>query len=193
MIEEIFEPTTQKVWRIDDIKNLYTEIHTIMLSNADDLYTGWTISIYFQGCDIEPKCKNCHNPELQPFLKEKSKIHMPYKKFWDELLLPYYEQAKSMLKSVTFLGGEPLAYPHRLGVIYLSKKVKQELGLETFLYTGRVEREVIQQNLLPFLTYIDRVKSGRYVESLKDGIFGSSNQKYGRTEELFPDIIKYRK
>ncbi|WP_296903880.1 4Fe-4S cluster-binding domain-containing protein [Thermotoga sp.] len=74
-----------------------------------DLYG---VSVYFQGCDAEPKCFMCHNPETWHISEKYKRDPEKVLEIIDEKLSRLLTHFKKV--SLTLLGGEPLA-PHNRG------------------------------------------------------------------------------
>lgn len=134
---------------------------------------GWRCVIFVSGCPHH--CPNCHNEEAQdfnygkPFIKEE-----------------YYERIKenSILKGLTFSGGEPLCKENINDVYDFLLEVKKiRPDFNYWCYTGYTLEELLNRNdeiTNKFLHEIDVLVDGRFVESLKDpDIYfrGSSNQR----------------
>lgn len=143
------------------------------------------ISVYFQGCDANPKCAGCHNPETWGFDKSKyynvhEAIRLIEKKI--DMLLSVYDKA-----ALVFLGGEPLAKPHRHDVLLISKYFKEKYGdrVTTVLFTWRLPKHIVQENLQHFVEHIDEFVMGRYLKRYHVGGFpASKNQLYLNKEEF---------
>jgi anaerobic ribonucleoside-triphosphate reductase activating protein len=129
---------------------------------------GISLNIFFAGCRRQPKCRNCHNPELwRQVPTDEASIEWLYKNL---------EEAakKGLITHVVFMGGEPLDQPKAL--FYAGLKAK-ELGLTTWLYSG-YDYNYIPTNIKGVM---DVVVAGEYIDELKTGGFpGSSNQKVVR-------------
>lgn len=123
--------------------------------------------LFLQGCSF--KCKNCHNVKAQNFeggtfleLKEVVKLILK----------------KCRNKKITISGGEPLEQYDE--VVELCKMLKK-LDFNIFLYTGFIFEKVDKK----IFKYIDYIKTGSYVEKLKDDELayrGSSNQHLYKIE-----------
>lgn len=125
-------------------------------------------NLWFSGCSKEPKCKNCHNPKLWKRNVECGESL----ETWMSNISDYSE----FVEALVFLGGEPLDQPAAVEV--LAEKAR-ELGLETWLYTGK-EYEEIPKSIVEI---IDIIVSGPYVEEEATGEFpASSNQKITRSK-----------
>lgn len=123
-------------------------------------------NLWFSGCSKDPKCKNCHNPNLWKRNKECGKSL----ETWMQKMYDY----RDFVEAVVFLGGEPLDQSAAVEVLAEGAK---ELGLETWLYTGK-EYEDIPKNIIKLS---DVIISGPYVEEESTKNFpASANQKVTR-------------
>lgn len=134
---------------------------------------GWRCVLFVSGCPHH--CKGCQNEEAQSFdygeefIKEK-----------------YLERIKnnSILKGLTFSGGEPLC-PSNIKDVYEFlqdvKKIRQDFNF--WCYSGYTLEELLSRNdeiTNKFLYEIDVLVDGRFIESQKDpDIYfkGSKNQR----------------
>lgn len=127
--------------------------------------------IYFSGCNFH--CYNCHNEALWDFNYGEE--------FTDEIKVKIIDKIKdsgNLVKEIRFLGGEPLEQGMDLCELVL------ELHLifpstQLVLYTGYSLNEIITQRPYIF-NYFDKIKFGRYEDSLKvEGQeLASSNQGF---------------
>lgn len=157
---------------------LETRINRILFSGSDHpLYN--SISIYFQGCDAEPKCEECHNPETWNF-NSGSKLN--YTKILNIVLSDLRLLASSHKKfGLVFLGGEPLAKPHRPIIQRLSADIKEIYNdkCNILLYSWRMPRDIKNQRLQKYIHNIDLFVLGRYdYNKHVDSFPASSNQLY---------------
>ena len=134
---------------------------------------GWRCVLFVSGCPH--RCPSCQNKEAQDFNYGK-----PFEK--DQ----YLERIKnnSILKGITFSGGEPLCEENVSGVLdflFEVKKIRPEFNV--WVYSGYTLEELLARNdqtTNTLLNNIDVLVDGRYVESLKDldlYFRGSSNQR----------------
>lgn len=124
---------------------------------------GISLVIYFQGCSRG--CHGCHNPDLQ---KKSGGRTMTV-----EDIIKYINQYKDWYSAVVFQGGEPLEQD-LAELMELTYKIKEELGLEVWLYTGYEYKDIP----FPLNVYADVIIAGGFVEKLKTGGFpASSNQR----------------
>lgn len=141
------------------------------------------ISIFFQGCDKKDItgyfCPQCHNPDTW---EPSCMFSISYENIFkivaakiNTLLLAYNYCA------VSLVGGEPLHITNREDVLKLTKLLKETYGSKVviLLYSWRTEKDIEAQNLEEYLSYIDELCLGEYLESKHvDGFPASSNQKY---------------
>ena len=153
----------------------YAEIKRFDVANGPSI----RVSIFVSGCNH--KCKGCFNEEAWDFNYGK-----PYTEDTTSLIIKYLDSPHHY--GLTMLGGEPFEYENQKGLLPLAKKVKETYPDKTiWCFTGYdFEKEIIGQmcNKWPetseFLSYIDVLVDGRFVESLKDlnlHFKGSSNQR----------------
>lgn len=121
-------------------------------------------NLFFSGCSKNPKCKGCHNPNLQT--RDES---------CKEELFEWIEEIKfcasELVEALVFLGGEPLDQPD--AVFELAKEAR-ELGMETWLYTSHEYQDIPHE----IMDQIDIAVTGPYKEELHTGNFpASSNQE----------------
>lgn len=164
-------------------------INSIIFSNIDHPKLPG-ISIFFQGCDAQPKCINCHNPQTWEF----DETHfVPYKLLLERikkdllLLLQEYDKV-----SLNFLGGEPLAKINRKTLKILSRDIKRIFGerVITLLYSWRRPIEIYKQGLLEFVECIDEFVLGKYLEKYKNlNTFPASKNQIYITHHQFQEII----
>ena len=122
------------------------------------------MAIWFQGCNLG--CKDCCNPELQPFeprhLVGLSELLGSARRSRDE----------NGIEGVTFIGGEPTL---QRNLEVLARGLK-ELGLGVLMFTGR-DYDDIPDNLKDNL---DLVIDGRFETDNRDderNLIGSRNQR----------------
>jgi anaerobic ribonucleoside-triphosphate reductase activating protein len=154
------------------------------------------ISIYFAGCDAQPKCFNCHNKELWD---EKSGVEVQLYEALEKITSKVDELLTTYRKvSVVFLGGEPLAPYNRSWMWKISVELKRRYSnrIVLLLYSWRMPKDIYEEKLMSFVEHIDEFVLGRYIEHLKnldvEGniLFPASlNQIYITKEELF-EIFK---
>ncbi|PLV59118.1 4Fe-4S cluster-binding domain-containing protein [Thermotoga sp. KOL6] len=153
------------------------------------------VSVYFQGCDAEPKCYMCHNPETWLVSEE-------YKRDPEKTLKIINEKISNLLThfpkvSLALLGGEPLAPNNRKDVLLLSKHFKEKYGsrLVILLFSWRTPKDIVRERLLEYVQYVDEFVLGRYLHKYhQDGFPASKNQLHidRETFEKMVNVIKRR-
>lgn len=152
----------------------YAEIKKYDIANG----LGVRVSLFVSGCTHQ--CKNCFNRIAWDF--EYGKL---FTEDVEAELLTALKQ--DYIEGLTLLGGEPFESANQRGLISFLRKVKQQLPhktiwcytgytLETDILKGSVHTEVTDE----FLSYIDVLVDGEFVEELKDITLkfrGSSNQR----------------
>lgn len=152
----------------------YADIKEFDIANGP----GIRVSLFVSGCPHH--CKNCFNKEAWDYQygrlftdKEIERILM--------LLEPDY------IEGLTLLGGEPMWLDNQKGLLPLLQKVKEKYPSKTiwcysgYMFDKEILEEMYQESVTQeFLSYIDVLVDGRFVETLahKGLIFrGSSNQR----------------
>lgn len=128
------------------------------------------VSIYYSGCDIPVKCRECHNSEL--WNKQDTKIE------YDELIriikeFNTFHYSDELI--VSFLGGEPFAPYNRNSVIEVSKRLKEDFPkVKTIVYSWRLPEQVEDE----WIENIDLGVLGQFDirELREDYLPASSNQ-----------------
>ena len=127
---------------------------------------GLRTSIYFAGCTHH--CEGCHNPQSWPANAGKD---------MDEDAL--MEVIRYNGFDVTFTGGDP--FFQAPAVAHLAERIKQELHLGIWCYTGYRWEDIIgNPNFRPLLQHIDVLVDGPFILALRDTSLrfrGSSNQR----------------
>jgi len=135
------------------------------------------VSIYLTGCDNPIKCENCHNWELQ----EQSKYNYNISAIKNEIDLEIknYLQFYDKLY-VAILGGEPLAEYNKNIMFELSKHIKQKYNNAiVVLYSWRTIEQINNENLKPYIQYIDYGVLGIYNKNLYiSNILPASTNQY---------------
>lgn len=93
----------------------YASIRSLDVSNGENI----GISLFTQGCDRVPHCRNCFNPETWDFNGGKEWTEETKNKFLELIDRPY-------IKRVSILGGEPLAEQNLDGVLDLIKEIREK-------------------------------------------------------------------
>jgi anaerobic ribonucleoside-triphosphate reductase activating protein len=127
--------------------------------------------LFTQGC--KHHCEGCHNTHTWPF--EGGKLMTI-----DEII----EDIKSnmpLIKGVTLSGGDPMEQAE--AIYYLCDRIKFELALNIWCYTGYTYEELIKENdmwKIKVLNTIDTLVDGRFDINDTKGDHpyrGSNNQK----------------
>lgn len=161
----------------------YAQIRSIDISNGD----GVGVSLFVQGCDKKPHCKNCFNPETWDFNGGKEWTEETKNKFLELIDRPY-------IKRVSILGGEPLAEQNLNDVLSLVQEIRISFPEKTiWLYTGYDFQEIFRgessciskKGLNDFkrrqiIKLCDVIVDGEYIDEQRDITLkwrGSSNQR----------------
>lgn len=129
---------------------------------------GLRTSIYFAGC--RHRCSGCHNEHTWDFDAGE-----------DRSVDDVFALVKYNGFPVTFTGGDPLYQAER--IIPLARKIKEELKLDIWCYTGFTHEELLELGnaaVNELLQLVDVLVDGPFVESLRDTTLpfrGSSNQR----------------
>jgi len=137
-----------------------------------------SLDIYVAGCNGNPKCKDCHNPESWDF-NQGAEYNNKYLSYLKNRIKDF----NILIDNIMIMGGEPLDQNH-------NELIKMLLDLKQFnkniwLFT-RYEIEKISNDIVEYCNYI---KTGRYIPELKtnDNIqfnirLASSNQRIYKIE-----------
>ena len=168
----------------------YAEIKTTDIANGEGVRT----SLFVSGC--RHHCKNCFNPETWNFNYGENFNEATQNEIIEKSQ-PYY------INGLTLLGGEPMEIVNQKGLLEFVKKFKQVYPNKTiWCYTGFLIDDIMNYNfpydknefLQPltnsarchceitkeFLSYIDILVDGEFVNDLKDITLrfkGSKNQR----------------
>lgn len=93
----------------------YASIRNLDVSNGENI----GVSLFTQGCDRKPHCKNCFNPETWDFNGGKEWTEKTKNKFMELIDRPY-------IKRISILGGEPLAEQNLDDVLSLIKEIREK-------------------------------------------------------------------
>lgn len=140
---------------------------------------GIRISLFVSGCPHH--CKNCFNKEAWDYDYGKKFTEKEEDEIIDFL-------SKDYIKGLSLLGGEPMWPDNQKGLLPLLRRVKKLYPEKTiWCYTGYLfDKEIVDKMCKEndftreFLSYIDVIIDGRFVESLKNYTLyfrGSSNQR----------------
>ncbi len=134
---------------------------------------GWRCVLFVSGCPHH--CPGCQNEEAQDF-------NYGEKFIFDEYLKKIKDN--SILKGLTFSGGEPLCQENVKGCLdFLNEVKKIRPDFNYWCYTGYTFEELINRNdevTNNFLNEIDVLVDGRFIKELKDPDLtfkGSKNQR----------------
>lgn len=127
---------------------------------------GLRTSIYFAGCVHQ--CPGCHNPQTWDINQGKPTSI-------DDLL----EVIKYNEFPVTFSGGDP--FFQATEVAELARRIKQELNLNIWCYTGYLWENLLKhEEFMPLLQNIDVIVDGPFIQARRDISLlfrGSGNQR----------------
>ena len=142
------------------------------------------VSIYYSGCDIPVKCKDCHNPELWQPSKPKVGNDELYR-----LIRDYYQFDYSDQLRIAFLGGDPLASYNRESVVEVAAQLKKDFpDAELIIYSWRLPEEIEDEWVENFdLGVLGQFEIGEYKENY---LPASTNQIIYdfRTKEIMQPI-----
>lgn len=153
----------------------YASIKKYDIANGE----GIRISLFVSGCPHH--CKNCFNKEAWDYNYGEKFTEKEEQEILDFLDNDY-------IKGLTLLGGEPMWPSNQEGLIPLLKKVKEKYPNKSiWCYTGYLFDKEIMDKMYKeykytkeFLSYIDVLVDGRFIESLLNRTLyfrGSSNQR----------------
>ena len=170
----------------------YASIRTCDIANGE----GVRVSLFVSGCTH--RCKGCFNPDQWDF-----DFGVPFTRDVEDELLD--DLAPPFIAGLSILGGEPMEPDNQRALVPFLRRFRERFG-ETrtlWVYTGCV----LEPDLRPparagaaasiwrtevtddFLSMIDVLVDGPFVESLKDislRFRGSSNQRILRLREMPP-------
>lgn len=93
----------------------YASIRNLDISNGANI----GVALFVQGCDRNPRCKNCFNSETWDFNGGKEWTEKTKNKFMELIDRPY-------IKRISILGGEPLAEQNLDDVLSLIKEIREK-------------------------------------------------------------------
>ncbi len=144
---------------------------------------GWRFVIFVSGCPHH--CPSCQNEKAQDF---------NYGSILDEENILNRINNNSIIKGVTFSGGEPLCEENVATVYDLLMKIKKmRPELNYWCYTGYTFEELLSRNdkiTTSLLKEIDVLVDGRFILALKDEELyfkGSSNQRIIDLKKTFQE------
>jgi anaerobic ribonucleoside-triphosphate reductase activating protein len=161
----------------------------IIKNDVVNTKSGFTVSLFTQGCDRH--CPGCHNSEAWDF-------NGGYEKNVDLLIKELYDAIKSngIHRSLSILGGEPLAEQNKRDICYILSCLKTEIpDLKVYLWTGYTKRELDHMNdgyINVILGFVDVLIDGPFEQDKRDitlPLRGSSNQDIYERDE-FGDFVK---
>lgn len=127
-------------------------------------------SLFCSGCNFN--CYNCFNKEAQNF-----KNGNEFTKEIEDKFISYCKD--SHVDHVSLLGGE-IFHQDLDYILYLVKRIKNEVNKPIYMWTGFKWNELLQdKNKIEILKYIDILTDGRFIQKYKDlnlKFKGSSNQ-----------------
>lgn len=172
----------------------YAKIKNYDIANGD----GIGVSIFFSGCDAEPKCKGCFNSDIWS-----QNVGQQFTNDTIDKILDMMNNKHICRLSV--IGGDPLANYNIESTIKLVQCVKEKYpNKKVWLWTWR-RWETFDVNNFPqnyryhyLLKYIDVLIDGRFVKEEKDLTLkwcGSKNQRVIDVQESLKQnkIVKYDK
>ena len=153
----------------------YAEIKNCDIANGP----GVRISLFVSGCSHH--CKGCFNEIAWDYCYGK-----PFTEETEEEILRLLKP--SYIKGLTLLGGEPFDPKNQAAVVSLLRKVKKQYPQKSIWgFTGYLfDRELLAgtvgdpQLVREYLSYLDVLVDGKFVESLKNlslRFRGSENQR----------------
>lgn len=139
--------------------------------DSDD---GIAVALYFQGCPHH--CKGCHNPETWDF---NGGMEIDREELIKTVMDSLTENG--IKRSLSILGGEPLAPQNINNTIYILSKIREQFkDIKILLWTGYsfkdIKKDKQQKKILKF---VNKIIDGKYIETLRDTTLklrGSSNQ-----------------
>lgn len=104
----------------------FASMRALDISNGENV----GVSLFVQGCDRNPHCKNCFNPDTWDFNGGREWTEETKNQFLKLIDRPY-------IKRVSLLGGEPLAEQNLKDVLFLIKRIRHLFPNKIiWLYTG---------------------------------------------------------
>lgn len=142
---------------------------------------GLRVVLWLSGC--RHHCKGCQNPETwdpnSGIIFDKDAL--------EEIV---EELKKDYISGITFSGGDPLYYKHRMELLFLLDYIKHLFPEKTiWMYTGYSWEQIKKSNdLISIMEYVDVLVDGRFIQELsEDNVkmhwVGSSNQRVINVKE----------
>lgn len=165
----------------------FASIRELDISNGSNV----GVSVFIQGCQFEPHCKNCFNPETWSFDGGSEWTEKIENKFIELASRPY-------IKRISLLGGEPLSKQNLDDVLMLIKKIKHLLpDKQIWLYSGFTWEQIFNNGVYltrdcdgwkrrEIVKHTDVFVDGVYIESKRNVNLkwrGSSNQRVINTKK----------
>lgn len=116
-----------------------------------------SIDIFISGCNGNPHCEECYNPELWSF-----DIGEEYSQKTIDKILWYINDFDSLIDNILIMGGEPLDQETE-SLRHLLKNLKNKTSKDIYLFTHYDLKDILSN----ILFYTDYVKCGRYIPELK--------------------------
>ena len=153
----------------------YASIKKFDIANGE----GVRVSLFVSGCPHH--CKNCFNKEAWDY-----NYGEVFTEKEEEDILEFLDN--DFINGLSLLGGEPMWPDNQKGLIPLLKKAKKRPPeKKIWCYTGYLFDKEIMDDMMKnndftreFLSYIDVIVDGRFIESLLNRTLyfrGSSNQR----------------
>lgn len=141
------------------------------ISNGENI----GVSLFVQGCDRCPHCKNCFNPSTWDFNSGKEWTEETKNEFMKLIDKPY-------IKRISILGGEPLSKQNCYDVFKLCSEIKNKFpDKKIWIYSGYKYEEISScRQQLKAILYADVLVDGEYIDEQKDISLdwrGSKNQR----------------
>lgn len=141
---------------------------------------GLRYAIWVQGCPF--RCPHCETPEGQSFAP---------KTLIDVTELAQDIIGRPMIEGITISGGEPMEQAGLLAdLLELVQAKRPELNVIS--YTGYKIEQLISEDALRFISYLDVLIDGQYIHEKNDnkGLRGSSNQRVHFLTDRLADKAK---
>lgn len=151
----------------------------ILKNDIADSDKGMCVSLWFQGCDLCPKCPGCQNSSLWDPNEGKQVDN--------DLIVETILEAldkNDVHRNLSILGGEPLAEFNKKDCNYILSAIrKARPSLYIILWTGYYYEDLKNRNdqdIQNILNLIDVLVDGPYAQGLRDitlKLRGSLNQR----------------
>ena len=138
---------------------------------------GYRVTIFVSGCSVHPHCDKCFNKEAWSFHSGK-----PFTEDTKKEILYYL--SKPYISGFSILGGDCISNVKKDDTLLdLVKTIKNIYPNKTiYAWTGFSYEQIINdEKCCKFLQYIDMLRDGRYIDSLRNinqYLEGSTNQRY---------------